>query len=130
MSDQSSIQNKKTILVAEDEQFYGNIYRLKLTKEGYEVTVVDKGDEVLKIAREKKPDLILLDLIMPGKDGFETLRELKMDAKLRNVKVVVISNLGQAEDIKKTKELGALDYLVKANMSISDMVQKIKGYLA
>lgn len=130
MVDQRNTHNRKSILVAEDDQFYARIYQLKFSKEGYDVTVVDKGDEVIKIARVKKPDLILLDLIMPGKDGFETLRELKTDTKLKDVKVVVISNLGQAEDIKKTKELGALDYLVKANMSISDMVEKVKGYLA
>lgn len=119
----------KLVLVAEDDKYYANIYRTKLNKEGYEIMVAGNGEEALKAAREKKPALILLDLIMPVKDGFETLKELKADAALKSVKVVVLSNLGQEEDIKKAKNLGAADYLVKTNLSITEMVEKIKGYL-
>ena len=120
---------KKYILVAEDDKFYANIYRTKLTKEGYEVVVVGDGAQAIKLARQKKPDLILLDLVMPVKDGFETLKELKADANLKSVKVIVLSNLGQEEDIKKAKELGAVDYIVKANVSIGQMMSKIKSFI-
>lgn len=121
--------NKKTILVAEDDPFYSNIYKFKLNKEGYTVFTATNGDEAIKIAKEHKPDLVLLDLIMPIKDGFETLRELKQDPSLKDVRVIVISNLGQDEDITRTKSMGAQDYLVKANMSIQEMMDKVKSYL-
>lgn len=128
MSEQE-LQKKKTILVAEDDSFYSNIYKFKLNKEGFNVQTATNGDEALKLAKEHKPDLILLDLIMPIKDGFETLKELKQDPTLKDVKVIVISNLGQDEDIIRTKELGAQDYLVKANMSIQEMMDKVKSFL-
>ena len=87
------------------------------------------GVTALKLARERKPNLILLDLVMPIKDGFETLKELKADSSLKDVKVIVLSNLGQDEDIKKAKALGAVDYVVKANVSIQQMMDMIKKYL-
>lgn len=120
---------KGDILVAEDDKYYANIYKTKLTAEGFEVVVVRDGEQALKAAREKKPDLILLDLIMPIKDGFDTLKELKADNALKSIRVVVLSNLGQDEDIQKTKDLGANDYFVKTNMSITEMVEKVKSYL-
>lgn len=123
------MSNQKYILVGEDDKFYANIYKLKLAKEGYDVEVAGDGEQVLKAARERKPDLILLDLIMPVKDGFETLKELKADPGLKDVKVVVSSNLGQEEDIKKTRELGAIDYLTKAGLSIQETIDKIRGHL-
>jgi len=119
----------KFILVAEDDQFYANIYKAKLAQEGYQVVVSEDGNQTLKAARERKPDLILLDLIMPVKDGFETLKELRADRNLKDVKVVVLSNLGQEEDIKKVKDLGVLDYLVKTNIPIQSVVEKIRQYL-
>lgn len=121
--------SKKFILVAEDDKFYANIFRTKLSREGYEVQVAGDGEQVLNAARQKKPDLIMLDLIMPVKDGFEALEEIKADNSLKNIKVIVISNLGQDEDVKKAKDLGAVDYLIKTNMSINEMVEKVKSYL-
>lgn len=120
---------KKTILVVEDDVFYSNIYKLKLTKEGYDVIIAEDGQEALKFARVKKPNIILLDLIMPTKDGFQTLRELKADTNLKDIKVVILSNLGQEEDIKEAKTLGAIDYLIKTNYSIQQILEKIGQYL-
>lgn len=120
---------KKFVLVAEDDKFYGNVYKTKLTKEGYDVAVAGDGVSALKLARERKPNLILLDLVMPIKDGFETLKELKADSALKDIKVIVLSNLGQDEDIKKAKSLGAVDYVVKANVSIQQMMDMIKKHL-
>ena len=120
---------QKFVLVAEDDKFYSNIFKIKLAKEGYEVVVVNNGEELLKAAREKKPDLIVLDLIMPIKDGFEVLGELKVDDSLKDVKVIVISNLGQETDIEKAKDLGATDHLTKANISLEEAMEKVKQHL-
>lgn len=125
----SDLSTKKFILVAEDDKFYANIYQVKLAKEGYEVRVAEDGEQTLSEMKKRKPDLLLLDLIMPVKDGFEVLREMKADSILKDIKVLVLSNLGQEEDIKKAKDLGADDYLVKTNMSIQEMMEKVKSYL-
>lgn len=119
---------KKFILVAEDDNFYANIYKVKLAKEGYDVTVVGNGEWVMKAVAKRKPNLILLDLVMPVMDGFETLKELKSDASYKSIPVIVLSNLSQDEDVQRVKSLGALDYLVKTNISIHDVVEKIKQY--
>jgi len=141
MSDQPSIQSpmspgqsqpagrKKLILVVEDDKFYAAIFKTKLTKEGYEAIVAVDGQQALNLIREKKPDLVLLDLIIPVKDGFEVLREIRGDDRLKGIKVLVLSNLSQEEDIKKVKELGALEYLVKTNISIHQMIDKVKSHL-
>ncbi len=120
---------KKYLLVAEDDRFYANVYTNKLAKEGYEVKVVGDGQQILDAVKERIPDLILLDLVMPVKDGFETLKELKADEKTKNIPVIVLSSLGQEEDATKVRELGATDYFVKTNITIHDMVGKIKDHL-
>jgi DNA-binding response OmpR family regulator len=120
---------KKHILVAEDDKFYANIYRKKLTAEGYDVQIAENGEIALELARKQKPDLILLDLVMPIKDGFSVLKDLKADPNLKDVKVLVLSNLGQDEDVNKAVGLGAADYLVKTNLSIQEMMDKVKEYL-
>lgn len=124
-------ENKKNarVLVVEDDAFLQNIYEAKLKKEGFEVETANNGQEALDLARQKKPDVILLDLIMPIKDGFETLRELKEDTALKDIKVAILSNLSQEEDKQKLMELGAIDYVVKANISFGEIVEKIQGYL-
>lgn len=119
----------KYILVSEDDRFYANIYSSKLVKEGYQVAIAGDGQTTLDMARAAKPDLLLLDLIMPVKDGFETLKEIRKDPNLRDLKVIVLTNLGQEEDIKRVKELGVIDYLVKTNVSIHTVVDKIKENL-
>lgn len=121
---------KKLVLVIEDDPFYSNIYKMKLEKEGIYAEVAMDGDAGIAIARKEKPALILTDLIMPGKDGFEILRELKADPNLKDVPVIVLSNLSQEEDMRRAKELGAVEYLVKANISIQDVVEKVKGNLS
>lgn len=121
-------KNGKFILIAEDDHFYGNIYKVKLTKEGYDVLVVGNGEWVIPAAEKRRPDLILLDLVMPSKDGFETLKEIKSHKALSNVTVVVFSNLGQEVDINKAKSLGATDYFVKTNVSLQEVIDKIKYY--
>jgi DNA-binding response OmpR family regulator len=121
-----SSKTVKTILVAEDDRFYANVYRRKLELEGFEVIMAENGEVALKLAEEKIPDLILLDLIMPIMDGFTVLSKIKKDDKLKNIRVIVLSNLGQDEDITKAKALGADEYIVKSNLSIEELVNKIR----
>jgi CheY-like chemotaxis protein len=122
--------SQKTILIAEDDDFLAKAYRIKLTNLGYKVFIVGNGEEVISYLKENPPpNLIILDLIMPQKDGFETLAELKKEEKFKKIPVVIVSNLSQEEDIKKAKDLGALDFLVKSSFSLSEIAQKIEGFL-
>jgi len=117
------------VLVVEDDPFYANIYRTKLAKENIDAEVVMNGDAALVAARKRKPALVLTDLIMPGKDGFQTLKEFKEDPLLKDIKIIVLSNLSQAEDMERVKALGAEEYLVKANTSLQEVVEKVKSNL-
>lgn len=121
--------HKKHILLVEDDEFISDVYTTKLSREGFEVDRAENGEVALKKAREHKPNLILLDLMMPIKDGFETLRELKLDTLLKDIKVIVLSNLSQPEDKEKVKNLGADDYCVKAESSFQEMIGKVKTNL-
>ena len=121
-----TVTKKIKILVVEDETFLVKIYNVKLKKEGYDVTIATDGEQAVKLAEETKPDLILLDLILPKLNGFEALEQIKAIPALKKTPVVVLSNLGQDDDIKRAKSLGAVDYLIKANFSIQDVVQKIR----
>ncbi|MFW0837988.1 MAG: response regulator [Candidatus Komeilibacteria bacterium] len=120
--------NKKTptILVAEDDHFLAKIYKIKLAKENINAVIANDGDTALEKIKEVKPALILLDMVLPGKDGFEVLSTIKADKELRDIPVIILSNLGQDSDIAKGKELGALDYLVKSDISIHEIINKVK----
>jgi DNA-binding response OmpR family regulator len=122
---------KKTpkILVVEDETFLVKIYAVKLKKEGYEVSIANDGEEAVRLAAEVDPDLILLDLILPKMNGFEALERMRATSVNKETPVIVLSNLGQEEDIKRAEGLGADGYLVKANFSIQDIVAKIRETL-
>ena len=116
----------KKVLVVEDDQFLANAYKLKLTKSEYEVRVATDEDALSQMA-EDVPDIVLLDLIMPNMDGFATLDAMKKDEKLKSIPVVIASNLGQKEDIDRAKSLGAVDFIIKSNVSIEEIVQKVKS---
>jgi len=118
----------KKILLVEDEDILANMYRLKISKAGYQVEVADDGEQGLVMAKKNRPDLILLDVIMPKKDGFTMLKELKSDVSLKKIPVFLLTNLGQEEDIKKGKELGAIDYFIKANFTPGELLIKINNY--
>ncbi len=117
------------VLIIEDDKFLCKIYATKLTKEGIDAEFGLDGTEGMEKMRAHKPNLILLDLIMPKMDGFAVLEEMKADTSLKKIPVVVLSNLGQESDIAKAKKLGAKDYIVKSDTSIQDVVKKIKSYL-
>ncbi len=115
----------KKILVAEDDKFLGNAYRIKLTKAGFEVQLATDGQEALTALQTFIPDLILLDLVMPVKDGFAALEEIKANDKLKAIPVIVASNLGQKEDTDRAMKLGAKDFVVKSDLSLDVLIQKI-----
>lgn len=115
------------ILVAEDDKFLASAYRVKLSKAGFEIKLATDGQEALDILQTFTPDVILLDLIMPVKDGFTVLEELKKNDVWKNIPVIVASNLGQKEDIDKSMMLGATDYFVKSDMHINDVLAKINS---
>lgn len=117
------------ILIIEDEEVLLKMYTLKFSNQRFEVFGAENGAKGLEIAKKEKPDIILLDIIMTPIDGFETLKELKGDEKTKHIPVILLSNLGQEEDIKRGRELGAVDYLVKADMTPMAVVEKVKKIL-
>lgn len=123
------MSEKKYILVVEDDMAYASVYKRKLEAEGFDVLVVNDGEAALQAVKQRKPDLIILDLLMPKKDGFTVLVELKNSADTRNVPVLVATNLSQEVDVDKAMKAGAADYFVKSNISISEVIEKIRKYL-
>lgn len=119
----------KKILIVEDDEFLRSLNAKRLEGEGFEVMVAVDGNEALTKLAETKPDLIFLDLLLPNVDGFEVLTKIKQDDSLKNIPVIVFSNLGQPEDIEKAKKLGANDFMVKANFTLDDVIGKIKEVL-
>ena len=119
----------KKILIVEDDKYLANALRVKLTHTGFDVKNAADGEEALKIVKEFFPDLILLDLVMPVKDGFTVLKELKDNENWKKIPVIIASNLGQKEDIDKGMALGAIDYIIKSDISLHDLIIKIKKIL-
>lgn len=119
----------KKVLIAEDDKFLASAYRFKLDKAGFEVKIVVDGNECLEAIRTFLPDILILDLVMPKKDGFATLAEIKADEKLKNIPVLIASNLEQKEDIDRGIKMGAKDYIVKSNLSLDDLVIKINDII-
>jgi len=126
----SSSESKYKVLLAEDDKFLIQAYTHGLGRAGFTVISAPDGEVALEKIGAEKPDIILLDLIMPVKNGFEVLEELQKDEELKKIPIIILSNLGQETDIKKGKELGAADYLIKSNSSMNDVIAKIKEVLA
>ncbi len=124
------MENKATkVLLVEDDKMILDMYTLKFTQEGYKVFQAENGKSGWEMAKKEKPDVILLDIILPQMDGFSVLKKLKGDSATKNVPVVLLTNLGQDGDVKKGLELGAIDYLIKANYTPSQVVEKVKSLL-
>lgn len=117
------------ILFVEDEPSLQKAISEVLAQEGYKVLGAADGEEGLNLAKKEKPNLILLDLILPKKDGFEVLKELKADNELKDIPVIVLTNLEGVGDVEKALEIGATTYLVKTNYKLEDVVSKIKETL-
>ena len=124
------MRNKmKRILLVEDDPFLIDIYSQKLRKEGFEVEVISDGEEVLGALQNRKPDLLILDIVLPRLDGWEILKRINENHHLKDLKIVIISNLGQKEDIERGQELGALKYFIKAHFTPSQVAEEIKKVL-
>jgi len=121
----------KTILLVEDDPFLVDIYSTKLKEAGFSVQVAIDGKEVLKKMKEKgnMPDLLLLDIVLPNFNGWEILRKIERDDELKALKVVILSNLGEKQEIEKGLKLGAARYLVKAHYTPSEVVEEVKKIL-
>lgn len=120
------IHPMKTLII-EDEEALALVIQDKLTSKNHETRVVKDGDAAIAAARSFRPNLILLDLILPKKDGFAVLKELKADPELELIPVIVLSNLGEDENIKRALQLGAKDYFVKSQHPINEIVEKIES---
>jgi len=123
------MDNDKYILIVDDNEFFPKLIRGELEKKGLAVEVVSDGETALSRISKKVPSLLLLDLIMPKMDGFEVLEELNKMGVEKDINILVFSNLSQDEDIKRVKELGANDYIVKQDLSFESVMEKIENYL-
>lgn len=119
-------ENKK-ILIIEDDKFLRELIARKLEKVGYEIIQAVDGESGLKKMEEERPQVVLLDLILPGIDGFEVLSQGKKKNLLEKSPVLVLSNLGQKEDVERALNLGAVDYLIKAHFTPEEIIEKIRG---
>jgi len=119
----------KRILLIEDDPFLSSLLKNRFIKDGFEVDLGHNGDEGVELFKKSDHDLVLLDLILPGKSGFEVMEEINKDPRTPKVPILIISNLGQDTDVEKGKELGAVGYLVKAKTSIDALVTKAKEFL-
>ncbi len=115
------------ILVVEDDAFLLKAYKFKLEKAGFEIQVATNGEDALKVLDTFPAQVVLLDLVMPRKDGFATLEEIRKRPELKDLPVYVVSNLGQKEEIDRVMALGATDCLIKSNLSMDDLVKKIQA---
>ena len=135
MADNNKTQEKKDnkfkskILLVEDDKMLADMYITKFSKEGLQVMRAEDGAEGLEKAKAEKPDLVLLDIIMPKLDGFAVLKEIKKEPGLENTHILLLTNLGQSEDVEKGRELGADDYFIKANHTPAEIVEKVKYML-
>lgn len=117
------------ILIAEDEEILKRVLQEKFEKEKFTVALIDDGERVLLGAKSFSPDLILLDIMLPKKDGLAVLEELHADPELSRIPVIILSNLGDDEKIKKALSLGAVDYLVKTQHPINEVLERVKTHL-
>jgi len=122
-------KRKPKILMMEDNIFLRKLYRDKLTREGFVFIEATNGIEGINKTLSEKPDLIILDLILPRKNGFDVLDDLRKDSRTKNIPVIVLSNLAQEIDIKEALARGAREYLVKTETRLEDVIKKIKKWL-
>jgi len=116
----------KKILIVEDEDIIIELLQKKLIQEGYEVSTARDGEEGLKALRKIKPDIVLLDIVMPKKSGYEVMEEMSKDPELKKIPIIIISNSGQPVELDKAKELGARDWLIKTEFDPNEVAEKVR----
>jgi putative two-component system response regulator len=119
-----------TILIAEDDALLMNVYKKKFSGPMYRLLTAADGEAALQLAKENKPDVIMLDVVMPKRNGFEVLKALKVDSTTASIPVIILSNLGEEGDVEKGKKLGAADYIVKANVTINQVVERVMRHVS
>ena len=119
---------KKYILLVEDEVAYAHLLQDKLEEAGFRVVLVRSGDLALEEIKRKKPDLVILDLILPIKDGYELLEDLYKEEAIKGLKILILSNLGKEVKRKKTNKPAVVDYIVKTDISLEEMIKKVKEH--
>jgi len=120
---------KIKVLLIEDEAMLANMYEVKFQNEGFEVVKALDGATGLELSKTTNPDFVLLDVIMPKMDGFSVLKAMREDDKTKDLPVMLLTNLGQDEDVQKGKELGSVGYLVKANVTPAEVVEAVRKEL-
>ena len=118
-------KSRKLILVVDDDDFFATLVKGRLAKFNCEINVASNGNLAMAYLKDKKPDIIFLDIILPGESGFEILKKIKADKQLKDIPVVIISNLSQVSDVELGKELGAVDYITKHGSNYNDLLDKI-----
>ena len=118
------------ILIIEDDPFLSEMYAAKFNQAGFEVGVAADGQEGLEKIEKERPDLILLDIVLPKADGFDVLEKIKKNEELEKIPVILLTNLGQKDDVEKGLKMGALEYIIKAHFTPSAVVAKVKEILA
>ncbi len=123
-------QQSKKIMMIEDDRFLSSLIKARLEKDGFTVTQAFDGEEAMQALKSERPNLIILDLIMPKVTGFEVLQTISITPGLAKTPVVILSNLAQDSDIQKARQMGAREYFVKVKISIDDLIGKIKTLMA
>jgi two-component system, chemotaxis family, chemotaxis protein CheY len=119
----------KRILIIEDEIILRNLLEKKFKQEGYEVTVAVDGEDGIEKMRENKPDLIVLDIIMPRLDGFGVMEKMKEDDNLKDIYIMIVSNSGQPVELDRARRLGARDWLIKTDFDPQEVISKVSKIL-
>ncbi len=120
----------KRVLLAEDDRFLRRACEQSLRQRGYTVISAPDGEAALQLARSERPDLILLDMLMPRMTGLDVLRALKADPQMREIPVLVLSNSSREQDVQEVTRLGVVAYLVKANLSLQELGERVAGILS
>jgi len=128
-AEQQTSPSRGKVLIVEDDSFLSSLLKTRIKNDGYDAYLASDGDAAWEFLKKEKPDLIFLDVILPKKSGFDLLESLQSDPEVKNIPIIIISNLGQDADISRGKELGAVDYFVKARVSVDDLVKKIGEYI-
>ena len=122
-------EEKQKILLVEDDQFLSEMYATKFVESGFDIETAADGREALEKIKQYRPNLILLDIVLPKIDGFEVLQILKKNAVTKDIAVIALTNLGQKEEVEKGLKLGADDYIIKAHFTPTEVVAKVKKIL-
>ena len=116
-------------MIVEDDVFLAEIYQKKFEMEGFKVSVANNGEKGLQDIKKKKPDIVLLDILLPKMDGFAVLEEAKKDPEVKDIPIILLTNLGQKDDVQRGLDKGAADYLIKTHFKPSEVVDKVKKVL-